>query len=340
MRARSTLNILLLTVILAACGTTNPSPSGASPTSSTSPVPTGSGAGPTSSPSAGTPSPSPSGATASPSATAATSSPSPSSAAPSPTPTTTHGEMMIVRAYYFLDDRAGGDPALVPVLRTVPKSKATSRAALTALLAGPTTKEQAASPKIRTMIPEATALRGVRIADGVATVDLSGDFATGTARSSLRGRLAQVVYTLTQFATVDRVRFELDGVPVTVFSSAKIDLTKAVTRATYRESFLPTIFVDRPAWGAALGNPGRVTGLTNVFEAQFRITLLDRKGKVLVDRPVHATCGSGCWGRFEVTLEYTVASAQWGTLRVWDPSERDGSPEAVRAYPVWLSRAP
>jgi hypothetical protein len=55
-----------------------------------------------------------------------------------------------------------------------------------------------------------------------------------------------------------------------------------------------------------------------VFEAQFRIALLDRKGRVLADRPVLASCGSGCWGRFDVTLSYDVASAQWATLRVWD----------------------
>ena len=31
---------------------------------------------------------------------------------------------------------------------------------------------------------------------------------------ALHGRLAQVVYTLTQFTTVDRVSFKLDGKPV------------------------------------------------------------------------------------------------------------------------------
>jgi hypothetical protein len=38
-----------------------------------------------------------------------------------------------------------------------------------------------------------------------------------------------------------------------------------------------------------------------------------------------------------VSVGYTIAKAQWGTLRVYDPSEKDGSPETIRDYPVWLT---
>jgi hypothetical protein len=34
-----------------------------------------------------------------------------------------------------------------------------------------------------------------------------------------------------------------------------------------------------------------------------------------------------------------VPKAQWGTLRVWDGSAKDGKPENVREYPVWLTPA-
>ena len=159
-------------------------------------------------------------------------------------------------------------------------------------------------PQIVTLIPAGSKLLGIEISGGLATVDLSAEFASLSPDDawdggafSLRGRLAQVVYTLTQFTTVDRVNFKLEGKPVKVLfgmadpdgSSEKIVLDKPVTRATYRDHYLPLIFVDRPAWGAALLNPGRVTGLANVFEAQFRIALLDRNDKVLVDVPVVAS---------------------------------------------------
>lgn len=263
---------------------------------------------------------------------------------------------MIVRAYFLLHDPYGEDPALVPVLRTVPKSPATATTAMKALLAGPSAKERAAQPQILTLIPVGTKLLGIEISGGLATVDLSAEFATLSSDDAwdlgmfeLRGRLAQVVYTLTQFTAVDRVNFKLDGKPVKVLfgmadpdngSSEAIVLDKPVTRATYRERYLPLIFVDRPAWGASLLNPGRVTGLANVFEAQFRIALLDRNDKVLVDVPVVASCGTGCWGRFDVTLLYNVSKAQWGTLRVWDISEYSGRRVAVREYPVYLRPAP
>jgi hypothetical protein len=111
-----------------------------------------------------------------------------------------------------------------------------------------------------------------------------------------------------------------------------------VTRDDYA-STLPSIFVDRPAWGAAIGNPARITGNADVFEASFRIAILDGSGKVLTDQHAMATCGTGCRGTFDVTLQYGVAKAQYGTLRVYYGSAMDGSPQDIRDYPVWLTPA-
>jgi hypothetical protein len=283
------------------------------------------------------------------------SSPSPIPAAPSPTiapptssptPATT-----IVRAYFLLEDPFNGgevvnEPTLVPVLRTVPESPATATAAMEALLAGPSAKERAAFPQIVTLIPAGSELLGIEISHGLATVDLSAEFGSlspddtgGFEVFSLRGRLAQVVYTMTQFTTVDRVNFELEGKPVNEFSSEEIILDKPVTRVTFRDRYLPVIFVDWPAWGAALPNPGRVTGLANVNEGQFRISLRDADDKVLVDVPMLASCGTGCWGQFDVTLPYHASKNQSGSLRVWYISEYSGRPVAVREYPVYLTSA-
>jgi sporulation and spore germination protein/immunoglobulin-like protein involved in spore germination len=340
MFCRQSVAALLILALVAACGAP-----GASPSPAVSGTPTASLPAPTASPS-----PSPTVAPT-PSSTLTPATPSPTIAPPTPTPTPAPSTM-IVRAYFLLQDPFNGgevvnEPALVPVLRTVPKSPATATAAMKSLLAGPSAKERAAMPKIVTLIPAGSKLLGIEISGGLATVDLSAEFASLSADDatdggvfSLRGRLAQVVYTLSQFTTVDRVAFKLEGKPVKVFTSEEVVLDKPVTRATYRDHYLPLIFVDRPAWGAALPNPGRVTGLANVFEAQFRIALLDRNDKVLVDVPAVATCGTGCWGRFDVTLSYDVSSAQWGTLRVWDISESSGRPVAVREYPVYLRPAP
>ncbi len=241
---------------------------------------------------------------------------------------------MIVRAYFVL----GGEPGsvgLVPVLRDVPKTDAVATAAMNALLDGPR-PGVAGERTITTAIPDGTRLLGLTIKSGVATVDLSTEFDSGGGTASMQYRLAQVVYTLTQFGTVKSVVFQIEGETVTVFGSEGITLDGPVGRADYDDQ-LPSIFVDRPAYGAALGNPGDVAGNANVFEATFRIAILDAAGKTIVDQQVMATCGTGCRGTFDVTLPYTVSKAQWGTLRVYNPSAKDGTPEDIRDYPVWLT---
>ena len=245
------------------------------------------------------------------------------------------GETMIVRAYFVL----GGEPGtvgLIPVLRTVPKSAAVAAAAMNALLAGPTAAESGGR-QITSAVPDGTRLLGVTIKSGVGTVDLSTEFDSGGGTASMQYRLAQVVYTLTQFGTIKSVVFKIDGETVTVFSSEGIDLLDGpVGRADYYDQ-LPSIFVDRPAYRAAIGNPARVTGNANVFEATFRVAILDAAGKTLVDEQVMATCGTGCRGTFDVTLKYTVAKAQYGTLRAYNLSAKDGTPEDIRDYSVWLT---
>jgi len=273
--------------------------------------------------------------TGSPSATPAETPVIPPTPTASTAPTPAASGTTIVRAYFFLGSFTG-NAGLVPVLREVPRTQAVATAALRELLAGPNDKEQGARPAMYTTVPDGTRLLGLTIDKGVATVNLSKEFESGGGSASILGRLAQVVYTLTQFSTVDTVLFQLDGKPVTVFSSEGVVLDHAVGRADYRDQ-LPAIFVDRPAWGAAIGNPGRVTGVANVFEAQFRIQLLDASGGILVDVPVMASCGTGCWGTFETKLSYSVTKAQWGTLRVFDPSAKDGSPVDVTEYPEWLT---
>jgi hypothetical protein len=239
-----------------------------------------------------------------------------------------------VRAYFVL----GGEPGtagLVPVLREVPRSTAVAKAAVTALLAGPT-RAESADRLISTAIPDRTTLLSVVAKNGVATVNLSTQYDSGGGSASMQYRLAQVVYTLTQFATIKSVVFQIDGETVTVFGSEGIVLDGPVGRADYVDQ-LPAIFVDRPALRAGFAPGGRVSGNAEVFEATFRIMILDGAGNALVDDQVMASCGTGCRGTFSTTLNYTIGKAQWGTLRAYEPSAADGTPTNIREYPVWLT---
>jgi germination protein M len=258
------------------------------------------------------------------------------SSGPGATPTPAPSGTSIVRAYFILDGQPGS-LGLVPTLFVVPKTQAIATAAMNALLSGAPAQRDGFEP-ISTAIPAGTKLLGLTIANGVATVGLSGEFAAPGRGAPSQFRLAQVVYTLTQFPTVKSVIFNVDGKVVTVFGSEGIVLNGPVGRSDYYAQ-LPTIFVDRPASGAALGNPGRVAGSAQgLFEATFRITLLDGSGKTIADQQAMAACMCES-GAFDVTVAYTVPKAQWGTLRVWDGSAKDGTPENVREYPVWLTPA-
>jgi len=127
--------------------------------------------------------------------------------------------------------------------RTEPATLGVGTAAMKALLQGPTAAERAAG--VATIIPSGTALNGLSISNGVATVDLTTVYASGGGSLSEQFRLAQVVYTLTQFSTVKGVNFRLDGKPVKVFSGSSSNL-KVATRedALMVEALLAAEVVD------------------------------------------------------------------------------------------------
>ncbi len=258
------------------------------------------------------------------------------SASPGPTVSASPGPTMIVRTYFYLGGELG-TAGLIPLAREVPETEAVAGAAMAALLAGPTADETA-ERGITSALPTGSRLLGLSIVDRVATVDLSSDFESGGGSMSIFVRLGQVVYTLTQFPTIGSVVFEIEGRPVPVFSSEGIVLDRPAGRDDFEDQ-LPAILVDQPTYGAGLGNPARIAGTANVFEAAFLITLLDGSGTAIAQTQVMATCGSGCRGTFDVTLPYSIPEAGWGTLRVWNGSAKDGSPVNVRDYPVWLTPA-
>jgi germination protein M len=205
--------------------------------------------------------------------------------------------------------------ALWPAMRTAPKSPGVATAAVDALIAGPTARERRHG--IGSVVPGETQLLGISIHHGTATVDLSSEYGSGGGSLSITLRLAQVVYTVTQFPTVKRVAFRLDGRPVTVFSGEGLVLDRPQTRKDYDDA-LPVIAVASPGFGQAVSSPVDARGLANVFEANVSMELLDASGHVLARTFTTASCGTGCWGTFATRLSFHVASRQLGTLVVHD----------------------
>ncbi len=147
---------------------------------------------------------------------------------------------------YFVED---GTTARA-VTRLVSKPQVATNA-IASLLQGPTAAEAASG--LGSAIPGDTTLRGITIEDRVATIDLTGAFESGGGITNIMSRLGQVVYTLTQFPTVDEVSFELDGRPVLHFSGEGVVLSSPVGRSFFTSAFPITTSrpTSIPLWDSA-----------------------------------------------------------------------------------------
>ncbi len=148
-------------------------------------------------------------------------------------------------------------------------------------------------------------------------------------------RVAQVVYTLTQFPTVARVAFRLDGEPVDAIGGEGVVVSPPVDRSDF-EAQTPAILVESVGPGDEVSSPLRVTGTANTFEATLNLRLVGGGGEVLYDDFATATSGTGTRGTFDVTIEFDAEGP--ATLVAYEHSAEDGSEINVVAIPVVLRR--
>ena len=258
--------------------------------------------------------------------TAAPATTTPATTAAPSTTTTPAGEHE-VRAYFLRDEKVG------PVARPV-SGDAVAAGALDGLFEGPSAEEQEIG--LSTAIPAGTELLGVDIDDRIATVDLSSEFGSGGGSLSMMARVAQVVFTVTQFPTVDAVDFEIEGEPVTALGGEGLLIEDPQTRADWEE-LAPAILVESPLPFAEVSSPLEITGTANTFEAAFRINVTDGEGLIVYDEPAMATSGSGTRGTFDVTADFEVPRPGQGALIVFEESAQDGSQVNLVEIPLQIS---
>ena len=254
---------------------------------------------------------------------------------PATTTTTTPEQTGSVPAQLSLEVWFSRDNGLVAVRRQHAPTQLVATAAVKALLDGPTAEERLAG--LTSAVPAGTRLLGIAIRNGLATVDLTSEYQSGGGANSMQRRLGQVVYTLTQFPTVQEVRFRLDGSPVNVFSSEGIVLDHPVGRSDY-SNLVPAIVVDKPAVDARVTSPVTVSGTADVFEGNVIVEILDAKGKVVGKTFTTASCGTGCRGSYSVPVTYKVGNGQGGTVVVHDDDAAGtGTPPHSERVPVTLA---
>ena len=153
-------------------------------------------------------------------------------------PTTTPvSDQTVVRVYWLRDTgiAVGGRETDVASL---PDS------ALYFLLAGPNTLETELG--MSSAIPAGTEVLGLTIEGGVATVDFSSAFeTTGMGTTGEIGLVSQVVFTLTQFPTVDSVDITIEGEARDAILSHGLEATN-LTREGFYDAVAPAILVESP----------------------------------------------------------------------------------------------
>ncbi|MGC4771804.1 Gmad2 immunoglobulin-like domain-containing protein [Micromonospora sp. DT44] len=231
---------------------------------------------------------------------------------PPPTPAITgtrRPEPVTIELWYVRSGR------LVPTRRTRPATVATSGLALSELSAGPTPAEAATG--MVTLLPAGVEV--TRIVDGVATLGPVPSADDPADRRRLRE--AQVVWTLTQFPTVRRVRFP-GGAPV--------------GRADYPGLLAPIVVIG-PSVGERVTAPLTVGGTADAFEATVSVRVLDEAGRQVAAAFGTASCGSGCRGDYRVVVTWRTNREQHGTIEVYEVSARDGTRINTVAVPVLLA---
>jgi hypothetical protein len=167
-------------------------------------------------------------------------------------------------------------------------------------------------------VPHTTAVAGAALrALGLgASVSISDRTATVALDTATQDQAAEIVYTLTQFASVKRV--DVGG-------------RKGLTRDDFA-GYVPPILVESPAAGAEVPATFHVSGTASVFEATL-VVQLERDGKVISKQSVTASEGAPGRGTFDTTLHATPGAV---TVATFSPSAADGTPQHEVDVPVTI----
>jgi hypothetical protein len=235
---------------------------------------------------------------------------------PSPTPVDDTTATSIPLEVWF-HENDGRDPVyLVPSHTLVIGAPAIGRFAIETLLTGPAPGES----KRGTSIPEGTELLGLTIENGIATVDLSAEFNdTGLGTSYEHLPLAQVVFTLTQFDTVDAVAFEIEGKRIKLYGGHGLAIEGPLRRKDFEDS-APPIIVDSPYPREQIDTTFTLEGTANVFEATVSYRIVDKGGR----------------GDYSKEIKVDVTEKTRAVIEVFESSAEDGSPLHLVRVPVTI----
>lgn len=225
-------------------------------------------------------------------------------------------------AVYYLK-MTDTDAYLVREEHNIPQSKDLMMAAAEELIHGrPTT------PGASRVLPGNAKIRGIKVANGLATIDFTREVLHANVGSSGEALgIQSIVNTLTEFPDVKKVSFTVEG---GIDERARewwghVGLYEQPFLRNISEVREPVIWVTNPKPGARVAGPLTVRGTAMVFEATLSLRLVTRDGQKLVEKSAMATAGAPERGTFETVLNFTSPAAGEGYVEALWYSPKDGS---------------
>jgi germination protein M len=108
---------------------------------------------------------------------------------------------------YYKDDKG----FLIPVMRKIPWTEGIAKATLSALIDTPANREDIHEIGLLPVIPANTEIHGITINNGLCKIDFTGDFLNYSNKKEEDALINSIVYTLTEFPTIDNVQIMIDG---------------------------------------------------------------------------------------------------------------------------------
>ncbi|HOP99817.1 MAG TPA: GerMN domain-containing protein [Acetivibrio clariflavus] len=115
-------------------------------------------------------------------------------------------EVVSVTAYY-----RDSDGLLIPVTRNIKKEEGIAKAAIRTMIDNEINREALKPLGLVPVLPEGTEVLGINIVDGIAIIDLSNKVLNYKTEQDERNIFSGIVYTLTEFKTINGVQFLING---------------------------------------------------------------------------------------------------------------------------------
>ncbi|MEQ8199913.1 MAG: Gmad2 immunoglobulin-like domain-containing protein [Syntrophomonadaceae bacterium] len=239
---------------------------------------------------------------------------------PGPSPTPVEPVRMDVAVYYIKTTPT--EMYLIREVHQVDKTAEVAKAALNELISGTPTTAGASR-----VLPAGTRILGINIDKELATVDFSTEVLQANVGSSGEALgIASIVNTLTEFPTIKKVAFMVEG------SKEKgmdwwghVGLYEQPFQRDVSHVFEPAIWVTSPVKDQVITSPVKISGSARVFEATVSFRLRDSSGMVIAQGHTMASEGAPGRGDYSAELAFTASGPSQGQIEVFEASAKDGS---------------